>query len=242
MKRLMVGIAAAGLLLSGGGAAYEAAAGPRHYDIGILMHQPHPFAGPVAPTVWPLHLGPAPQAASAPGARPRPAAADTPRPGPADGGPWAAISEIRGGILAHDRVPTLTHKEPGADFNLEVLFHSPDFLGVIGSPRPHLGFSVNTGGDTNQLYAGLTWEWEFWRNMFASLALGGAIHDGDIDVRSNDKKELGCRVLFRGAVELGYRFRQRHGISLYFDNISNGGICHRNEGLELFGVRYGYRL
>ena len=243
MKRFMAGIAAAGLFLTGGGAAFEAVAGPRHYDIGILMYQPHPFAGPVAPTAWPQRLGPAPAAPPGPARpRPRPAVEDASFFGSTGEGLWAAISEFRGGILAHDTVPTLTHKEPGADINLEVLFHSPDFLGVIGSPRPHLGFTVNTGGDTSQLYAGLTWEWDFWRNMFASLALGGAIHDGDIDVRSNDKKELGCRMLFRAAVELGYRFRQRHGISLYIDHMSNGGICDQNEGLVLLGVRYGYRL
>jgi lipid A 3-O-deacylase len=154
----------------------------------------------------------------------------------------AAISEFRGGILAHDAVPTLTHKELGADINLEVLFHSPDFLSFLWSPRPHVGFAVNTSGDTSQLYAGLTWEWDFWRNMFASLALGGAIHDGDLDVRSNDQKELGCRVLFRQAVELGYRFGQRHSLSLYIDHLSNAGICDQNEGLELLGIRYGYRL
>ncbi|MCZ6744645.1 MAG: acyloxyacyl hydrolase [Alphaproteobacteria bacterium] len=243
MKRLMLGMAAAGLFLTVGGTAFEAVAGPRQYDLNILMQQPHPFAGPVAPTAWPLRLGPVPQAAPAPGpARPRPAAKDTSFFGSTGEGLWAAISEIRGGILAHDAVPTLTHKEPGADINLEVLFHSPGFLGVIGSPRPHLGFAVNTGGDTSQLYAGLTWEWDFWRDMFASLALGGAIHDGDLDVRSNDEKELGCRVLFRAAVELGYRFRQRHSLSLYIDQISNGGICDQNEGLVLLGIRYGYRL
>ena len=243
MKRLMLGMAAAGLFLTVGGTAFEAVAGPRQYDLNILMQQPHPFAGPVAPTVWPLRLGPVPQAAPAPGpARPRPAAADTSFFGSTGEGLWAAISEFRGGILAHDAVPTLTHKEPGADINLEILFHSPDFLGVIGSPRPHVGFAVNTGGDTNQLYAGLTWEWDFWRDMFASLALAGAIHDGDREVRSNDEKELSRRVLLRAAVELGERFRQRHILSLNLDQISNGGICDQNEGLVLLGIRYGYRL
>ena len=194
---------------------------------------------------WPSLLGPVPRAAAAPNAarpRPRPAAKEPSFLGSTGDGLLAAISEIRGGILAHDAVPTLTHKELGADINLEVLFHSPDFLGVVWSPRPHIGFAVNTSGDTSQIYAGLTWEWDFWRNMFASLALGGAIHDGDLDVRSDDEKELGCRVLFRAAVELGYRFRQRHSLSLSIDHISNAGICDQNEGLELLGIRYGYRL
>ena len=244
MKRVMLGIAA-GLFLTGVGAAFEAVAGPRNYDLGILMYQPHPFAGPVAPTAWPLRLGPVPAAAPAPGParpRPRPAAEDTSFFGSAGDGLLAAISEFRGGILAHDAVPTLTHKELGADINLEVLFHSPDFLRFLWSPRPHVGFAINTSGDTNQFYAGLTWEWDFWRNLFASLALGGAIHDGDLDVRSNSQKELGCRLLFRQAVELGFRFRQRHSLSLYIDHLSNAGICEQNEGLELIGIRYGYRL
>ncbi len=243
MKRYMVGIAAAGLFLTGVGTAFEAVAGPRNYDLGILMYQPHPFAGPVAPTVWPTHLGPVPQAAQAPGpARPRPATEEPSFFDSVGGGLTAALSEIRGGILANDTVPTLTHKEPGADINLELLFHSPDFLRFLWSPRPHVGVAINTGGDTSQIYAGLTWEWDFWRNMFVSLALGGAIHDGELDVRSNDKKELGCRVLFRQAVELGFRFRQRHSLSLYLDHLSNAGICDQNEGLELLGIRYGYRL
>lgn len=242
MKRFMAGIAA-GLLLTGWAATFEAAAGIKHYDLGILMHRPHPFAGPVAPAAWPSLLGPAPQATPAPArARSRPAVEYAPQPGSRRGGLLAGISEIRGGILAHDAIPGRTHKELGADINLELLFHSPDFLGFLWSPRPHVGFAVNTSGDTSQLYAGLTWEWDFWRNLFASLALGGAIHDGDLDVRSNDQKELGCRVLFRQAFELGYRFRQRHGISLYIDHISNAGICDQNEGLELMGIRYGYRL
>ncbi|MCH8092603.1 MAG: acyloxyacyl hydrolase, partial [Proteobacteria bacterium] len=124
----------------------------------------------------------------------------------------------------------------------EALFRSPDALGSIGSPRPHLGFSVNTGGDTDQFYAGLTWEWDFWRRLFAGFGLGGAIHDGETETSRTDRKELGCRVLFRGSLELGYRLTRRHGISLFYDQISNLAICDKNEGLETAGVRYGYRF
>ncbi len=244
MKRFMLGMAA-GLFLTGVGAAFEAVAGPRQYDLNILMHQPHPFAGPVAPTAWPLHLGPVPQAAPAPGpARPRsrPAAADTSFFGSTGDDILAAISEFRGGILAHDRGPFTNNEEGGADINLEVLFRSPDFLGSIGSPRPHLGFSVNTSGDTDQFYAGLTWEWQFWRRPFAGFSLGGAIHDGETETSRTDQKELGCRVLFRGSLELGYRLTRRHGVSLFYDRISNLDICDHDEGLETAGVRYGYRF
>ncbi len=267
VKPMMPRIVAAGLFLACWGTAFEASSGsPRYYDVNILMQQPHPFADPGAPPAWPSLLGPAPAARPAPVARPaqvvwpapvawppapvaRPAAGRAPRyrqraaapsySGSAGGG---ALSEIRGGILAHDRGPFNNNEEGGADINLEALFRSPDILRSIGSPRPHLGFSVNTGGDTDQFYAGLTWEWRFWRSLFAGFSLGGAIHDGETETSRTDKKELGCRVLFRGSLELGYSLTRRHGVSLFYDRISNLDICDNNEGLETVGVRYGYRF
>ena len=263
MKRRMRRIVTAGLFLACWGAAFEASSGsPRYYDLNILMQQPHPFAGPQAPPAWPSLLGPAPAPRSAPVVWPAPAAWPAPvaRPaagaapryrrradarsfsGSAGGGPLSALSEVRGGILAHDRGPFTDNEEGGADINLEVLFRSPDALGSIGSPRPHVGFSVNTSGDTDQFYGGLTWEWEFWRSLFAGFSLGGAIHDGKTETSRTDRKELGCRVLFRGSLELGYRLTRRHGVSLFYDQISNLDICDNNEGLETAGVRYGYRF
>ena len=259
MKRYMLGMAATGLFLACWGTAFEASSGsPRYYDLNILMNQPHPFANPQAPPAWPSLLGPAPVAQPAPAAWPptpvaQPAASPAPRyrrgtgapsySGPGSGSAGGgALSEVRGGILAHDRGPFTNNEEGGADINLEALFRSPDALGSIGSPRPHLGFSVNTGGDTDQFYAGLTWEWEFRRGLFAGFSLGGAIHDGETETSRTDKKELGCRVLFRGSLELGYRLTRRHGVSLFYDRISNLDICDNNEGLETAGVRYGYRF
>ena len=242
MKRLMAGMVAAGLFLAGGGAAFEAVAGPRHYDLGILMYQPHPFAGPVAPTAWPSLLGPAPTAPGPAPARYRRASEDTSFFGSAGDGFLTGVSEFRGGILAHDRGPFNSNEEDGIDINFEILFHSPGLLNAIGSPRPHLGLSINTNGDTDQFYAGLTWEWEFLRRLFAGFSLGGAIHDGETETNRTDMKELGCRLLFRGSFELGYRINQRHGISVFLDHISNANICENDEGLGTIGFRYGYRL
>ena len=266
---MMPRIAAAGLFLACWGTAFEASSGgPRYYDLNILMRQPHPFADPEAPPAWPSLLGPAPVAQPAPVTQPAPVGWPAPvawpapvvRPAPGTAprdrrraaapsysgspgdGPLSALSEVRGGILAHDRGPFTNNEEGGADINLEVLFRSPDFLGSIGSPRPHLGFSVNTSGDTDQFYAGLTWEWAFWRRLFAGFSLGGAVHDGKTETSRTDRKELGCRVLFRGSLELGYSLTRRHGVSLFYDRISNLDICDHNEGLETAGMRYGYRF
>jgi hypothetical protein len=241
----MLRIVTAGLFLACWGAAFEASSGsPRYYDLNILMQRPHPFANPEAPPAWPSLLGPAPVARPAPVAAPRVRRRAVARSlsGAAGDGSWSALSEVRGGILAHDRGPFTNNEEGGADINLELLFRSPDILASIGSPRPHLGFSVNTGGDTDQFYAGLTWEWEFWRGLFAGFSLGGAVHDGETETSRTDRKELGCRVLFRGSLEIGYKLTRRHGVSLFYDQISNLDICDNNEGLETAGVRYGYRF
>ncbi len=155
---------------------------------------------------------------------------------------WGVISEIRGGVLMHDEGPFSHRKEEGYDVNLEFLFVSPKFLEIIWSPRPHIGFDANTSSDTSQVYAGLSYEWEFWGGVFAGFSLGGAVHNGKTSGSHTDRKDLGCPVLFRESIEIGYRFAGTHSVSLMLDHISNAKLCDSNEGLENFGVRYGYRF
>ena len=126
--------------------------------------------------------------------------------------------------------------------NFEVLFTSPSWLKWIWAPRPHVGLSVNSSGDTSQAYLGLTWEWRFWRNWFFDFSLGGSVHDGKKTTNRVDRKELGCRVLFRESLDLGYIFAEKHSVSAFLDHISNANICDANEGLETVGIRYGYRF
>ena len=75
------------------------------------------------------------------------------------------ISEIRLGALLHDEGPFSSRKEDGYDANLELLFTSPDFLDILWAPRPHIGVSYNSSGDTSQAYLELTWEWDFFRRL-----------------------------------------------------------------------------
>jgi hypothetical protein len=73
-----------------------------------------------------------------------PVAAQNERDGP--------ISEIRAGLFYHDAAIFVAPGErdehrverTGVDANFELLFRSPDFLKIIGSPRPHIGATVNT--------------------------------------------------------------------------------------------------
>ena len=209
----------------------SAQAGTRGYDINVLLDQPHPFAGQASdpyfatsssPTV-PLRSIRAP--ARIPGfttparAVPRPAiqksVSDRLPVKTASNSAFAAvprkekglISEIRIGFLAHDIGPFSRNEEDGFDGNFEILFRSPSWLEKIWAPRPHIGLSVNSAGDTSQAYMGLTWEWRFWKNWFIAFSLGGSIHNGKKTTTRIDRKELVSRVLFRESLELGYIFK-----------------------------------
>ena len=154
----------------------------------------------------------------------------------------SVISEIRIGALWHDQGPFSHRKEKGYDGNLEILFSSPDFFKYIWRPRPHVGASINTAGDTNQVYLGLTWQRHFYENYFANFSLGAGYHDGYKVTDLLDRKSLGCKLLFRESIDIGYRFEGPHSIMTHLDHISNAKLCSNNEGLESVGIRYGYHF
>lgn len=225
-----------------------ATAGARGYDVSTLLYQPHPFAAAQPPQMAPVPYTSVSQTARPAANQPRPVAASpvaekkTFPPVRRQDPLWGFISEIRGGILAHDTGPFSSHEESGIDANVEVLFMSPRFLDAIWSPRPHLGGTVNSDGNTSQLYFGLTWEWLFHDPWFLYFSFGGSVHNGKKKTFDANRKELGCTVLFRESLEVGYHFNAHHSLSLFLDHISNGRLCDKNEGLENFGVRYGYRF
>lgn len=248
------------LAAAGVGLGANASAGAL-YDMSIFLNQGHPFAAqadPVQPgTVQTRASQPMPTAVPAMRSADEPAqtvelasGGSTNRFGERSdtNNGWGAISEIRGGVLNHDEGPFSRNKEEdNPDINLEVLFVSPDALDVIWSPRPHIGADINTGDDTSQIYAGLSWEWFLWRDLFAGFSLGGALHDGETTLGATDpdkgkKKELGCSLLFRESVEIGWMVTPNHGLSFMLDHISNAKLCDENEGLENMGIRYGYRF
>ena len=152
------------------------------------------------------------------------------------------LSEVRGGLLVHDEGPFSRNKEDGIDTNFEVLFKSPSILDTVYSPRPHLGATLNSAGNTSQAYLGLTWDWDFYRDYFLNFSLGGAIHSGEKVTDDPKTKSLGCSVLFRESLDLGYKVSGPHSVMLHLDHISNAKLCSTNEGLETFGLRYGYKF
>lgn len=161
-----------------------------------------------------------------------------PQVAPAEG----LVSEIRAGILAHDVPIAGFNRESGADLNLELLFSAPQlaFFEAIGSPRPHIGTDLNLDGNTSQVYAGLTWEWDLPGDFFLDLGGGGALHNGYAYTAKNDRKSLGSSLLFHLTGSIGYRLTERTNVSLMYDHISNAGLANNNEGLDNLGVRFGY--
>jgi hypothetical protein len=153
-----------------------------------------------------------------------------------------AISELRLGVMRHGVHVFVDAEEEGVDVNAEVLFASPALARILLSPRPHIGTSVNTSGDTSQLYFGVTWGFDLIGPVFFEASFGGAVHDGAFDDDTGDQKALGCRVLFRESPALGWRLDARHSLSVMLDHISNGKLCDHNEGLDTLGLRYGSRF
>lgn len=151
--------------------------------------------------------------------------------------------EINLGVLHHDTDHLWSgfSRESGVDINIEAMF-TPSFEIFGGAIRPVAGASINTSGDTSKLYIAARWRYEFDRGVFFGLGVGGAVHDGETDVKSDDAKALGSRFLFHNALELGYRFKDNSTLAIYFDHVSNASLADPNQGLDTLGVRLGYRF
>jgi len=152
------------------------------------------------------------------------------------------VSEIRGGVYAHDISFWSFHRENGVDINGEVLFTSPDILKAIWAPRPHLGATVNTSGNTSHAYGGLTWEYDLPAGFFVDGNLGLSVHNGYLNTNKSDRKSLGSPVLFRVGGALGYNITERVNISVQYEHMSNAYIANPNEGMDNVGLRLGYRF
>lgn len=151
------------------------------------------------------------------------------------------IDEMRVGVYDHNSNLTGSRYETSdPDINLEVLFKSPEWLQWMAQPRINIGANVNTGNGTSSLYSGLVWDYDFTQTFFIEGGFGAAIHNGETNVKTATKVDLGCRVLFHENVSLGYRVTANSSVMLTMDHMSNAGLCDPNPGMTDVGVRYGY--
>lgn len=151
---------------------------------------------------------------------------------------WPVLSV---GVFAHDQGPASDHNEHGVDLNLEAQFAPLDFF---GSPRPHLGATLNLTGDTSAAYAGFDFTLYRISNWFLDASISAAVHNGPLHkdpVRCQQYSDcgFGSRVLPLFGAEIGYRLDNKSAISLYYDHMSHKWIIPgENEGIDHTGLRY----
>jgi lipid A 3-O-deacylase len=155
----------------------------------------------------------------------------------------ALVHELKLGLLDHDTGNLWSgfNREEGVDINFEAIF-TPSVDLVIATLRPAVGASFNTEGDTSKIYVDARLERDFESGIFLAAGIGAAVHDGKLNDGHRDRKALGSRVLFHIPVEIGYRFDEHHGLSVYFDHVSNAFLADENDGMDTLGMRYGYRF
>ena len=156
----------------------------------------------------------------------------------------AEIKQVRVGLLAHNLGLIASKVEHGVDLNVEAVFNE---IPVMLNGQPTVGVVVNNIGYTSFGYAGLSWQFDIdigdtGQGLLIVPFFGAAIHDGEIQPE-DDRRGLGCRLVFREAIDIGWRFSGRYAISVMTDHLSHGGFCEdRNQGLDNSGVRFHMRF
>ncbi|HET9463650.1 MAG TPA: acyloxyacyl hydrolase [Thiobacillus sp.] len=145
------------------------------------------------------------------------------------------------GVLAHDRGLAADHHEDGIDLNVERLFTPLD---LPGSPRPHIGITLNFVGDTSMAYAGLSFRYRETARWFVDVLLSAAIHDGPLHkdpegCRRYSDCGFGIRAMPRFGLEIGYRVSPDAFVTLFHDHMSHKWVIGgENEGIDHLGLRY----
>ncbi len=155
------------------------------------------------------------------------------------------LSELRLGLF--DQSVDGANSETGVALNAEALFQplpwSSGFpaLDRVIQPRPHIGATINTGGDTSLAYAGLAWTIPLYRDwLFAEASIGGALHNGPLEAPG--VASYGCSWAFRETLSLGLNITEDWSLLGTFEHMSNADFCDYNRGLTNAGVRLGYSL
>ncbi len=116
------------------------------------------------------------------------------------------------------------------------------FADVLLRPRPHLGTSISTAGETNQVFAGVTWTLPVRKFLFLEANFGATVHDRGLDLDHDDGAQLGCHLLFREGAGVGLALGPHWRIVASVDHSSNAGLCEDNDGLTHAGTSVGYRF
>jgi lipid A 3-O-deacylase len=162
------------------------------------------------------------------------------------------ISEIRLGLADHDVytgslpiLPEAWRFDGIEDVAFDVLFHSPDIDAFrwIGSPRPNLGATISMTGRESMAHAGLTWQLPvFDTPVYLEGTLGAAIHNGALTGATLPARNLGCRVNFYEAFGIGAHLTENVTATIYYEHMSNAGLCVANQGLSHLAFKLGWKF
>jgi lipid A 3-O-deacylase len=171
---------------------------------------------------------------------------------------YATVDEVRLAYVNNlqDDHGTIVDGKEGENVEIEIVSSSPDFLNIIGSPRPYAMVSANVSDDgVNFGGVGVIWRWEFADGWAFEPSFGYIVHDGEIDqpyvdgtpeaaAFSEEHQLLGSRDLFRTTFALEREFGSRFAGQLYWEHMSHGQILDqgRNQGLDFVGLRFLYRF
>lgn len=156
------------------------------------------------------------------------------------GTPWS-MAGYSLGIASHDTGPKAHEEEDGWNVNGEMRFFTPRnrFFDLIFEPQFHLGGSLNSEGNTNYAYGGLTWQFNPIAKIFIDYELGLAWHDGDLAHSNPNRLELGSPILFRNCFALGLIIDDHNKVGVVYDHMShNEWLADSNNGLETVGIRW----
>ena len=169
----------------------------------------------------------------------------------------ADVDELRFGVTHNFNVEhrSLEDGREGDSVQAELVFSSPELLGIIGSPRPYLVGSLNTEGKTSFFGGGVLWRWNWGRHWAFEPGFGYIVHNGEVDNPfpdgtveaaqfQSEHQLLGSQDLFRVTFALERSFGEHSALQLYYEHASHGQILDRgrNQGLNNIGLRYVWRF
>jgi len=162
--------------------------------------------------------------------------------------PAARAQEAFAGVYAHgvDTPLTLHTGEKGIDLVLGCRLPSIEALRAIGRPAPYLIGSLNARGDTSFAGAGVSWTFGKGR-VFVRPAVALVVHDGPayrVDQQTEQRTDLGSRVLFEPELAIGYRLNEATAIEASWMHVSQGRLFNsqQNPGIDMMGLRLTRRL
>lgn len=159
----------------------------------------------------------------------------------------ARAGEVFAGAYVHEvETPfTLETDEGGHDVALGYRFDRIEALSAIGKPAPYVVGSLNVGGDTSFVAAGLAWTIGK-GPVYLRPGIGIALHDGPKSSFGEDgtRYDLGSRVVFEPEIAIGARLSDRVSVEASWMHLSHARLFNsdQNPGIDMIGARVSLAL